>query len=287
MTLMKRFTETVKWRDPWFRRLSPTAKLLWLYATDNCSNIGVIEIDWDALKFDFGCAVTEKHLDELGDRIQVVGGGKYFIPKFIRFQYGELSDACPAHRPIFKAISQHQLDRVALDYRYPSDRVAIPYRNGMEKDKDKEEGVQGETEKRSTIKNSTVIPETLDTPEFRAAWVMWLEHLSQKRKPPTLHAQDLQLRTLAAMGSAKAVTTIAYCIEHNWQGIYEPPTSAAHLKPNPRNAGIIKGPTNYATGKPRLQREREEREAAEGAQKEGVAGQVAQTHNHPPATGES
>ena len=37
-------------------------------------------------------------------------------------------------------------------------------------------------------------------------------------------------------------------------------TNSANSRPNPRNAGVIRGPTNYATAKPRLQREREEAE---------------------------
>lgn len=45
-------------------------------------------------------------------------------------------------------------------------------------------------------------------------------------------------------------------------------------KPNPRNIGIVRGPTDYATAKPRLQRERE----AEAAR---LAGQVAGPENNP------
>lgn len=266
---MKRFTETNKWRDPWFRRLSPAAKLLWLYATDNCSCIGVVEIDWDALKFDVGCPILEKHLDELGDRLQVIGGGKYFIPKFIRFQYGEISESCPAHKPIFKAVIQHQLVRVALDYQYPNARVSNTLQDRI--GKGKEEGVQGES--RSTIRNSTVIPEPLNVPEFRAAWVMWLEHLKQKRKPPSLHAQDLQLRKLADMGAEKATATIHHCIEHNWQSIYEQNNGTTHFKHNPRNDGIADGPTDYGqAAKRKLERQALEDQKRYGQPELGEAG---------------
>lgn len=50
-------------------------------------------------------------------------------------------------------------------------------------------------------------------------------------------------------------------------------------KPNPRNFGIVKGPTDYGTAKPRLQREREAAEAAR------VAGQVDSLKSNPPPAG--
>lgn len=67
------------------------------------------------------------------------------------------------------------------------------------------------------------IPESLSTPDFIQAWDIWLDHLRCKRKPPTTHAQDLQLRKLAAMGPEQAIKAIEYCIEKNWLSIfYEP-----------------------------------------------------------------
>ena len=117
---MKRFTETGKWGDPWFRRLSVSAKLLWLYMLDYCSCIGHIDLDLEAVKFHTGTAVTEKHLDELGERVTAIGGGKFFIPKFIGFQYGTLSPMCPAHKPVFKAIAEHRLEKVLNQYQYPN-----------------------------------------------------------------------------------------------------------------------------------------------------------------------
>lgn len=104
---MKRFTETGKWRDPWFRRLSPIAKLLWAYFDDICDPVGVIDLDIEAASFDIGATVEQHHIKELGDRIAHVSGTKYFIYKFIPFQYGRLSVDCAAHRPIFKLLEKY------------------------------------------------------------------------------------------------------------------------------------------------------------------------------------
>ncbi len=125
---MKRFTETNKWRDPWFRRLTSTAKLLWEYLTDNCDAIGLVEIDMKLLSEDLGCKVTAAHLSEFGDRLQSVTQNKFFLPKFIGFQYGELSDKCPPHKTIIRLIEIHQLRREGLIYLHPKGTAqpAIP-----------------------------------------------------------------------------------------------------------------------------------------------------------------
>lgn len=74
------------------------------------------------------------------------------------------------------------------------------------------------------IDGSACVPEKLNTPEFKESWKMWLEHLKQKRKPATLHAQDLQLAKLSKMEIGVAIKTVKHCIEKNWQGIYEDTT---------------------------------------------------------------
>jgi hypothetical protein len=77
----------------------------------------------------------------------------------------------------------------------------------------------------------------LENEAFKAAWVSWIEHLNQKKKPPTNHAMQLQLKKLSEMGSEKAIQTLTNCIEKNWQGIYEKQndlpllTNAAPQKP--------------------------------------------------------
>src|SRR5215831_2721777 len=113
-------TETEKWTDPWFRRLSPTAKLLWLYLTDNCDRTGLIDLDFEAVSFFTRTKINEKHLAELGDRTQRTPDGKVFIPTFIVFQYGNLSKACPAHERVLKLVEERNLTRNGKSYQYPN-----------------------------------------------------------------------------------------------------------------------------------------------------------------------
>jgi hypothetical protein len=117
---MKRFTETNKWRDAWFRRLSAGAKLAWVYITENCDAVGMIEIDLGLLSEDCSVKLNPGHISELGSRLIKIGEGRFFIPKFIHFQYGELSEKCPPHRTIMRLIEVHKLQRDGLLYRHPA-----------------------------------------------------------------------------------------------------------------------------------------------------------------------
>lgn len=124
---MKRFTETNKWDDPWFRKISPVAKCLWSYLVDKCDCIGLIDLDLEDAAFRIGTKVNDQHLTELDSRLQRLKSGKIFIPKFIHFQYGKLSEECRAHIPVLKAMEFHGLTTSdGIAYQYPIDRVSIP-----------------------------------------------------------------------------------------------------------------------------------------------------------------
>jgi hypothetical protein len=136
---MKRMTETNKWSDPWFRKLSHQAKLLWFYLVDHCDNIGLVEIDLPLVSSDCGTKITEDHLLEMKDRIQILDDGKIFLPKFIPFQYGTLSESCIPHKKVLEAIRFHSLTPTFKGYAYPSARVAttLPSRVNTRQEEDR------------------------------------------------------------------------------------------------------------------------------------------------------
>jgi hypothetical protein len=141
---VKRFVVTTRWSDPWFRRLSPVAKLLWSYLTDHCDCVGLIDLDVESAAFHIGAPVQEKHLTELSSRLQRTIDGKLFIPRFIPFQYGTLSETCPAHKPVLKLVHLRQLSTDGTGYQYPNATLPVGLPNstgkGKDKEKDKEEG---------------------------------------------------------------------------------------------------------------------------------------------------
>jgi hypothetical protein len=107
---MKRFTETQKWEDPWFRKLRPEMKLLWLWILDRCDSAGVIDPDLELASFQIGFQYPMDTLSEFDGRVVGIVGGKFFIPKFIEFQYGRLSEDCRAHGPAFQSLKKHGLE---------------------------------------------------------------------------------------------------------------------------------------------------------------------------------
>lgn len=128
---MKRFTETDKWRDVWYRKLPPKAKLLWLYMVDNCDHAGVLEIDWELASFQIGVPVEQSLLVYFERQIHRLKNGKYHIRGFVKYQYGKLSRDCKPHTPVFAALERNGLteEDIAQNEAY-SERV-----NGYLRDK--------------------------------------------------------------------------------------------------------------------------------------------------------
>jgi hypothetical protein len=143
---MKRFTDTAKWSDPWFRRLSAPAKMLWFYILDHCDHVGMIELDLVLASQDCGIPIDETTLGEIGCRIERAGKDKFIVPKFIKFQIGEPSESCKAHTKIIQAIDELGLWRDSEGYHFPNDRLLIDYPKTINSHIDKEEEKEKEEE---------------------------------------------------------------------------------------------------------------------------------------------
>lgn len=128
---MKRFTDTGKWADPWFRSLTPTNKLLFLWLVDNCDNAGVIDPDLMLAAFQIGDKVDEHNMSELVSRMQTLPNGKRWITKFVNFQFGPLSYDSRVHASVMRLLDSHGIQ-------YPNDTISIAYVKGGDTTKDKD-----------------------------------------------------------------------------------------------------------------------------------------------------
>jgi hypothetical protein len=140
---VKRFSETTKWADPWFRALPIEAKCLWLWILDNCDCAGIIEIDMGLAEFQIGASKPlASPFEALGDRVQK-HGSKLFVPKFIRYQYGEeLCHANTAHRGVIRRLELAKIPCPVMiiekKEQAPSKPLQSPLQGSQDKDKDKD-----------------------------------------------------------------------------------------------------------------------------------------------------
>lgn len=106
---MKRFTDTLKYQKPWFRKLSAEARALFDYLICMSDAAGVSDIDYELASIDTRLKITPAHMAELGEHVKAFNGSKILVTRFISFQYGKLSRLCPPHKAVFEAIKKHGL----------------------------------------------------------------------------------------------------------------------------------------------------------------------------------
>ena len=157
---MKRFTETLKWSDPWFRKLSPESKLLWQWILDNCDHAGIIEPDMELASFQIGYAMSMDTLKSLGDRLEKIEGSKWLVVKFIGFQYGVLSEDCKAHNPVFASLKKHGVKGYGKG-------IHTHRRTPQDTDKDKDNTKTGQ---RPTLNEVKLFCAKSGLPESDAIW---------------------------------------------------------------------------------------------------------------------
>jgi hypothetical protein len=140
--MAKRFTDTEKWKRPWFRALPPAVRELWGYLLDNCDLAGIWVEDLAFANMVMGLAITEKdYLTHLAPKLIRIDSDKVFIPSFIEFQYEELSEDCKPHRAVIRRLRKHGIDPKTLTL-----SKEVPYPLDTLKDKDKEKDKEQDQE---------------------------------------------------------------------------------------------------------------------------------------------
>tara|TARA_R110000824_G_scaffold34174_1_gene108968 strand:+ start:1280 stop:1903 length:624 start_codon:yes stop_codon:yes gene_type:complete len=109
--MAKRFTDTDKWKKGFIRSLPAKYKLFWLYILDDCNHAGIWETDFEVASIRIGNKITEKEASKiLSSQIKIFdGGNKWFIPKFIDFQYGILNENSRPHLAVIKLLDKYDV----------------------------------------------------------------------------------------------------------------------------------------------------------------------------------
>lgn len=139
--MAKRFTDTNKYRKPFVRGLQGAYKLLWDFLYHDCDHSGIWIVDFDIAQLYIGKDMPINKTDALKyfndgeDRIlELDNGKKWFIPSFIDFQYGNLSEKNNAHSGIIKILNKYNL----LDSQNKLKGHISPLDGAMDKYKDKD-----------------------------------------------------------------------------------------------------------------------------------------------------
>ncbi len=232
--MSKRFTETSKWDDPWFRELPGVQKLVFMYIIDRCDNAGFWEIDEGAIAWH--TKLDPKHiqgaLKGLERGLKVVDGWAW-VRTFLRHQKNEiLNESNPAHRQIIGLFKNQigrfsgcpDFDKIASNidqergFQAPSKGLPSPIGIG----KGKGEGIKKEGSGEKTPEFPIDLPPSLDTDEFKAEWADFIAHRAAAKKKLTPQAARKQLAKLEAMGHDRAVAAVKHSVGNGWQGIFEP-----------------------------------------------------------------
>lgn len=108
--MAKRFIDTNLFRKRWIRQLDTDMKLFWIYILTDCDHAGIWDVDIDRAAFQLNMKLDEnKILNTFKNKIFLFKKDKWFIPKYIEYQYGELNPAVNAHKSAIKILQKYNL----------------------------------------------------------------------------------------------------------------------------------------------------------------------------------
>lgn len=142
--MAKRFVDTNKYKKPFLRGLPGSYKLLWDFLCLDCDHAGIWIVDFEIAQTYIGAdmPVTKQHaltlFNQDEDRIiEIDGGKKWFVPSFIEFQYGKLSEKNRAHISVISILKKHNLLNPDLSIKNHK-ALTSPLQGVKDKDMDKE-----------------------------------------------------------------------------------------------------------------------------------------------------
>lgn len=109
--MSKRFTETTKWNDPWYRKLGYKNRDFWNFLLDHCDGAGFWKKDFETAEYFLGYQIDEDaSLAEFNKgKVRVENRREYWeILDFISFQYGKLSKECKGHTQVFVLLEKYK-----------------------------------------------------------------------------------------------------------------------------------------------------------------------------------
>lgn len=236
--MAKRFTDTNKYKKPFIRGLQGAYKLLWDFLYHDCDHAGIWIVDFEIAQSYIGkdMPVNAKHAltyfnDEEIRIIEIDGGKKWFIPSFIEFQYGQLSEKNRAHVSVISILLKHQLIDSSLKIKINKPHTS-PLQGGKDKDMDKELDTEKEKEKdkeqdkempdfsKPDIPNDDIFF-PIDTVPVRELWAKWKQYRWEEHEQRYgMHGEQADLKRLERMDFKQMESTILTAMAGKWKNLY-------------------------------------------------------------------
>jgi hypothetical protein len=162
--MAKRLTDSNKWNDSWFTNLPMDIKLVWIYLLDTCDHAGVYKTNIRLLKFQTGTERTEEELIEFFKERIYITGDKWFIPKFVNFQYKNFfTNNAPAVKSARELLINHSIikpnDNSFITLKQPLLNPSIRTKDkdtDKDTDMDKDKAIDINTDKNKRMAMNTV-----------------------------------------------------------------------------------------------------------------------------------
>jgi len=117
--MAKRFIDTEIWNNTWFMDLLPIEKIMFFYIVTKCDYVGVWNPNFRLASFVINSEWDlnwNELLKKTKGNIEVLENGKWFLPDFCKFQYGELSEQSRPHQTYIKKLKEYGLlNRVVVN----------------------------------------------------------------------------------------------------------------------------------------------------------------------------
>lgn len=225
--MSKRFIDTDVFKKQFMRDLKPAYKLLWLYITTDCNHAGIWEVDFEVAQLRLGQKIDSDTARKVfKDKIVVLdGGSKWFIPSFIEFQYGQLSDKNRAHHSVISILNKYSLLPNEGSWKpltSSSNRAMdMDMDKEQEKDKDKEEGEKKKIGEADVVR---MIHHPFSH-SFDFVWQQWINYKKNELKfvYKTVETEQIALNDLIKLSKSNekiAIEIVMKSIASGWKGFF-------------------------------------------------------------------
>ena len=123
--MAKRFIDTGFLDQKWIRKLSPERKIFLIYLMLKCDNGGIIDLDIEDIEFWIGKEIGNLDFLPEGYLIPLNNLGKYFMPKFIEWQYKDLSSQKFIVAQARQILEKHNLINFDFTLNLPNSYVKV------------------------------------------------------------------------------------------------------------------------------------------------------------------